>query len=46
MARRVRTYLDGDAQTDEMLRPNRLVSTATCMKVVELLSSDVLPERK
>lgn len=28
------------------LRINRLVSTATCMKVVELLSSDVLPERK
>ena len=28
------------------LRINRLVSTATCMKVVELLSGDVLPDRK
>ena len=34
MARRVRTYLDGDAQTDEMLRPSRS------------FGSDVLPERK
>lgn len=28
------------------LRINRLVSTATCVKVVELLGNDVLPERK
>lgn len=28
------------------LRINRLVSTATCLKVVELLGGDVLPERK
>jgi transcriptional regulator with XRE-family HTH domain len=28
------------------LRVNRLVSTATCLKVVELLGSDVLPDRK
>jgi transcriptional regulator with XRE-family HTH domain len=28
------------------LRVNRLVSTETCVKVVELLGSDVLPERK
>ena len=28
------------------LRINRLVSTATCVKVVELLGGDVLPERK
>lgn len=28
------------------LRVNRLVSTATCLKVVELLGADALPDRK
>lgn len=37
MARRVRTYLDGDAQTDEALRPKHLTKQEFGKKLYRLM---------